>query len=86
MSDGLGLAAYCVAFYFGAGLAMCLGYHRVLSHRSLVLPKGLERFLVTLGLPAGTPAPAFAPPGTEVKTPWILFVPQNLPSGTPPAG
>ncbi len=55
MSETGALVAVCVAFYFGAGLAMCLGYHRVLSHRSLVLSKGLERFFVTLGLPAGTP-------------------------------
>ena len=32
-----------------------MAYHRVLSHRSLVLNKTLERVLVTLGLPAGTP-------------------------------
>lgn len=51
----LPLIALCCAYYFGAGLAICLGYHRVLSHRSLVLGKRLERFLVTLGLPAGTP-------------------------------
>lgn len=44
-----------VLYYLGAGLAICLGYHRLLSHRALVLPKVLERFIVTLGLPAGTP-------------------------------
>ncbi|HVX94048.1 MAG TPA: fatty acid desaturase [Polyangia bacterium] len=55
MSDTAGLLALCAAYYVGAGLAICLGYHRVLSHRSLVLGKGLERVLVTLGLPAGTP-------------------------------
>ena len=38
-----------------AGLGVNLAYHRVLSHRSLKLPKWLERVLVTLGLPAGTP-------------------------------
>jgi stearoyl-CoA desaturase (delta-9 desaturase) len=32
-----------------------LAYHRVLSHRSLKLAKWLERTLVTVGLPAGTP-------------------------------
>jgi fatty-acid desaturase len=61
MSDAHGaqgivaLVAFCAAYYFGAGLAINLGYHRVLSHRSLVLAKGFERFVVTLGLPAGTP-------------------------------
>ena len=42
-------------YYLVAGLAICIGYHRVLSHRSVVLAKWLERALVTLGLPAGTP-------------------------------
>jgi fatty-acid desaturase len=51
----LALFGYCAGYYFLAGLAICLGYHRVVSHRSLALPKALERFLVTLGLPAGTP-------------------------------
>jgi stearoyl-CoA desaturase (delta-9 desaturase) len=49
------LAAYCLAYSFLAGLAVNLGYHRCLSHRSLRLRKGLERCLITLGLPAGTP-------------------------------
>ena len=52
---GLALALACAAYYFGAGLAICIGYHRVLSHRSAALSKGLERLFVTLGLPAGTP-------------------------------
>ena len=51
----LALAIACAGYYFGAGLAICIGYHRVLSHRSAVLSKGLERLFVTLGLPAGTP-------------------------------
>ena len=58
MSDSLfapALALACAAYYFGAGLAICIGYHRVLSHRSAALSKGLERLFVTLGLPAGTP-------------------------------
>jgi fatty-acid desaturase len=49
------LAGYCALYYLFAGLAINLAYHRVLSHRSFVLHKSLERFLVTLGLPAGTP-------------------------------
>jgi fatty-acid desaturase len=53
MSGGVLLA--CFGYYYGAGLAINLGYHRSLSHRSLVLNKQFERFVVTLGLPAGTP-------------------------------
>src|SRR5688572_18267956 len=55
MSEPALLAAACGGYYLIAGLAICIGYHRVLSHRSAVLAKWLERTLVTLGLPAGTP-------------------------------
>ncbi len=55
MSEPALLAAACAGYYLAAGLAICIGYHRVLSHRSAVLAKWLERTLVTLGLPAGTP-------------------------------
>jgi fatty-acid desaturase len=51
----LSIAGFIVTYYLIAGLGVNLGYHRVLSHRSLKLPKWLERTLVTLGLPAGTP-------------------------------
>lgn len=47
--------AFIVAYYLLAGLGVNLGYHRLLSHRSLKVPKWLERTLVTIGLPAGTP-------------------------------
>jgi fatty-acid desaturase len=46
---------FALTYYLLAGLGVNLGYHRVLSHRSLKLPKWLERTLVTIGLPAGTP-------------------------------
>jgi len=46
---------FMLTYYLLAGLGVNLGYHRVLSHRSLRLPKWLERLLVTIGLPAGTP-------------------------------
>jgi stearoyl-CoA desaturase (delta-9 desaturase) len=46
---------FIVAYYLLAGLGVNLGYHRVLSHRSLKLPKWPERALVIIGLPAGTP-------------------------------
>jgi fatty-acid desaturase len=49
------LVAFCLAYYLAAGLAINLAYHRVLSHRALVLNKTAERVFVTLGLPAGTP-------------------------------
>lgn len=49
------IVVFIVAYYLLAGLGVNLGYHRVLSHRSLKLPKWLERTLVILGLPAGTP-------------------------------
>lgn len=40
--------------------------------------RAVYRFVQSLGA-KGVPAPAYAPPGTEVATPWILFVPQNVP-------
>jgi stearoyl-CoA desaturase (delta-9 desaturase) len=46
---------FVAGYYVLAGLGVNLGYHRVLSHRSLKVPKWLERILVTIGLPAGTP-------------------------------
>jgi stearoyl-CoA desaturase (delta-9 desaturase) len=46
---------FIVAYYLLAGLGVNLGYHRLLSHRALQLPKWLEHTLVILGLPAGTP-------------------------------
>jgi len=49
------LLLFCLAYYLAAGLAVNLTYHRALAHQSLKLDKGLERFLATLGLPAGTP-------------------------------
>jgi fatty-acid desaturase len=49
------LCLLCVSYYLIAGVGINLGYHRVLAHRALQLPKWLERLAVTLGLPAGTP-------------------------------
>jgi fatty-acid desaturase len=48
-------ALFALAYYVLAGLGVNLGYHRLLSHRSLRVPKWLERTLITIGLPAGTP-------------------------------
>jgi fatty-acid desaturase len=51
----MGFALCALAYYVLAGLSVNLAYHRVLSHRSLRLPRWLERTLVTIGVPAGTP-------------------------------
>jgi stearoyl-CoA desaturase (delta-9 desaturase) len=51
----LSMILFFFAYYLLADLGVNLGYHRVLSHRSLRLPTWLEHVLVTIGLPAGTP-------------------------------
>jgi fatty-acid desaturase len=48
-------ALFVLAYYLLAGLGVNLAFHRVLAHGSLRVPKWLERTLVTIGLPAGTP-------------------------------
>ena len=40
--------------------------------------RAIYRFVRHLG-PKGEPAPAYAAPGQKVNTPYIVFVPQNLP-------
>ena len=40
--------------------------------------RAIYRFVRHLG-PKGEPAPAYAAPGQPVNTPYIVFVPQNLP-------
>jgi len=40
--------------------------------------RAIYRFVRHLG-PKGEPAPAYAAPGQTVNTPYIVFVPQNLP-------
>ncbi|MBV8519250.1 MAG: acyl-CoA desaturase [Acidobacteria bacterium] len=51
----LSLALFCALLYLAAGLGVNIGYHRGLSHRSFRLPAWLERPIVLLALPAGTP-------------------------------
>jgi fatty-acid desaturase len=49
------LILYCITYYTTAGIAVVIGYHRLLSHRSLKMKKWFEYTIITLGLPAGTP-------------------------------
>lgn len=51
----MGIILYCVIMYVLAGLGTSLGYHRVLTHRSVEMPKMVEYVFVLIGLPAGTP-------------------------------
>ncbi|HEY5366158.1 MAG TPA: c-type cytochrome [Casimicrobiaceae bacterium] len=41
--------------------------------------RAMYRYIHSLGA-KGDKAPDYAPPGVDVKTPWILFEPQNLPA------
>ena len=43
--------------------------------------KAVYYFIRSLG-PSGEPAPSYAKPGQIVKTPYIEFVPKNLPTET----
>lgn len=45
----------CILYYLLANLAIDFGLHRMLSHHAFALPKWLERSIITLSLPAGTP-------------------------------
>lgn len=51
----MGLFFFCLSYYIVAGIAMVIGYHRFLSHRSYKLKKWFEYLIITAGLPAGTP-------------------------------
>lgn len=55
MSPPIGLVVLCVVYFHLAGLAINVGYHRILSHRAATLSRWFERLIITLGLPAGTP-------------------------------
>ena len=43
--------------------------------------RAMYRYVRSLG-PKGAPAPSYAAPGEKVATPYIVFVPQNLPQKT----
>jgi mono/diheme cytochrome c family protein len=43
--------------------------------------RAMYRYVRSLG-PKGAPAPSYAAPGVKVATPYIVFVPQNLPQQT----
>jgi stearoyl-CoA desaturase (delta-9 desaturase) len=45
-----GLAVGLVLYYLTGGIGICLGYHRLLTHRSLKVAKALEYVVATLGL------------------------------------
>lgn len=47
--------AYLALFIVGTGFGVVVGYHRMLTHRSVVFSKWLERTLVLAGIYAGTP-------------------------------
>lgn len=51
----ISLLIYCVIIYLLGGIGASLGYHRILTHKSAMLPKRLEYLIVVIGLPAGTP-------------------------------
>ena len=48
-----------VLHWFFASIGICLGYHRLMSHRSLQVPKWLEYVLVTIGALAFQGGPIF---------------------------
>jgi fatty-acid desaturase len=48
-------AIFALTYYLLAGLGVNLGFHRMLTHGSLRLPKWFEHTIVAVGLPAGTP-------------------------------
>lgn len=48
-------AAFAALMLLLAGLGVVLGYHRVLTHRAAKLHPVVEKSLITLGCPAGTP-------------------------------
>jgi fatty-acid desaturase len=43
------VAVGAVLYYLTGGIGICLGYHRMLTHRSLSVPKPVEYIIATLG-------------------------------------
>lgn len=46
---------YCLLIYLVGGISASLTYHRLLCHKCAELQPWLEKFLILLALPAGTP-------------------------------
>ncbi|MGL5080038.1 MAG: acyl-CoA desaturase [Microcoleaceae cyanobacterium] len=57
--SGSALAVTLFLHWLFGSIGICLGYHRLLSHRSLRLPKWLEYIVVTLGALALQGGPIF---------------------------
>ena len=55
--SALGVAVFL--HWLTGSIGICLGYHRLLTHRSLEVPKWLERTLVTIGALALQGSPIF---------------------------
>lgn len=45
-----GVALAAMLYYLTGGIGICLGYHRLLTHRSIRLPRPLEYIVATLGV------------------------------------
>ena len=50
-----GILTYCFIIYGLGAIGTSLGYHRLLCHKSFIVPKWFEHMVVLIGLPAGTP-------------------------------
>lgn len=57
MTGELIIVALLIVWYLAVGFGVTVGYHRVLTHRSLQLPKWFLYPLVFMGLGAGPPIP-----------------------------
>ncbi len=51
----LGLLLYIVIIYLLGGISASIIYHRILTHKAIVLQPWFEKMMVVLALPAGTP-------------------------------
>ena len=80
------ILAFFFVYYLLAGLAVNLGYHRVLSHRSLKLPTWLERTLVSSDFRRAPPSSGWATTVITTHIPILRSIPIrpcNVASGMP---